>query len=56
MKAQLVPAALNMAVHLRNPRRVIHHSAQGTQYASIAFGACCFEAGIVPSMGSVGNC
>jgi putative transposase len=45
-----------MTIHLRNPKRVIHHSGQGTQYTSIAFGARCLEAGIVPSMGSVGDC
>jgi putative transposase len=56
MKTQLVLNALNMAIHLRKPKRVIHHSDQGTQYTSIAFGARCLEAGIVPSMGSVGDC
>jgi putative transposase len=56
MKTRLVLNALNMAIHLRNPKRVIHHSDQGTQYTSIAFGARCLEAGILPSMGSVGDC
>jgi transposase InsO family protein len=44
---------------LRDPRRhvdVIHHSDQGCQYTSIAFGRRCQEAGVRPSMGSVGDC
>jgi len=35
---------------------VIHHSDQGCQYTSIAFGRRCDEAGVRPSMGSVGDC
>lgn len=35
---------------------VIHHSDQGTQYTSIDFGRRCREAGVRPSMGSVGDC
>ena len=35
---------------------VIHHSDQGTQYTSIAFGQRCKDAGVRPSMGSVGDC
>jgi putative transposase len=35
---------------------VIHHSDQGTRYTSIAFGMRCREAGVRPSMGSVGDC
>ena len=34
---------------------VIHHSDQGSQYTSIAFGARCKEAGVRPSTGSVGD-
>jgi len=49
-------AALDMAIHQRKPRGVIHHSDQGTQYTSIAFGQRCKEAGVRPSMGSVGDC
>jgi putative transposase len=33
---------------------VIHHPDQGSQYASIAFGNRCRQAGIRPSRGSVG--
>ena len=34
---------------------MIHHSDQGSQYTSIAFGKRCREAGVRPSMGSVGD-
>ena len=39
----------------RFPRDVIHHSDQGSQYTSLAFGSRCREAGVRPSMGSVGD-
>ena len=32
-----------------------HHSDQGSQYTSVAFGKRCGEAGVRPSMGSVGD-
>jgi putative transposase len=35
---------------------VIHHSDQGSQYTSLAFGKRCEQAGVRPSMGSVGDC
>jgi putative transposase len=47
---------LNMALTMRRPRGVIHHSDQGSQYASIAFGNRCRNAKVRPSMGSVGDC
>ena len=53
---ELVLEALNMALEQRRPQGVIHHSDQGTQYTSIAFGQRCREAGVRPSMGSVGDC
>ena len=56
MRTELVTNALDMAVHQRKPKNVIHHSDQGSQYTSIAFGARCKEASIRPSMGSVGDC
>ena len=56
LRAQLVLDALNMAVRQRRPHEVIHHSDQGAQYTSIAFGARCREAGVRPSMGSAGDC
>jgi putative transposase len=55
LRAQLVLDALNMAIGQRRPREVIHHSDQGSQYTSVAFGLRCREAGVRPSMGSVGD-
>jgi putative transposase len=55
MTAELVLAALNMALHTRNPDSVIHHSDQGSQYTSVAFGSRCREMGVRPSMGTVGD-
>jgi putative transposase len=55
LKAQLVLDALNMAIAQRKPQDVIHHSDQGSQYTSIAFGLRCKEADVRPSMGSVGD-
>ena len=48
--------ALNMALTMRRPSGVIHHSDQGSQYTSIEFGNRCRKAGVRPSMGSVGDC
>lgn len=55
LRAELVLDALEMAVGQRRPRDVIHHSDQGSQYTSLAFGGRCREAGVRPSMGSVGD-
>jgi putative transposase len=44
-----------MAIGQRRPDGVIHHSDQGSQYTSLAFGKRCKEAGVRPSMGSVGD-
>ena len=55
MTSDLVIAALNMAVHTRRPESVIHHSDQGSQYTSVAFGKRCEEMGVKPSMGTVGD-
>lgn len=55
LRTQLVLDALDMAIGQRRPRDVIHHSDQGSQYTSLAFGARCREAGVRPSMGSVGD-
>jgi putative transposase len=56
LRTELVLEALEMALWQRRPTEVIHHSDQGTQYTSIAFGKRCREAGVRPSMGSVGDC
>ena len=56
MKTALVLCALNMAISQRKIVKVIHHSDQGSQYTSLAFGLHCKKAGVIPSMGSVGDC
>lgn len=56
LRTELVVDALDMALHQRRPQGVIHHSDQGSQYTSLAFGKRCREAGVRPSMGSVGDC
>lgn len=56
LRTELVLDALEMAIRQRRPAGVIHHSDQGSQYTSIAFGNRCREAGVRPSMGSVGDC
>jgi putative transposase len=56
LRTDLVLAALEMAVAMRRPEAVIHHSDQGSQYTSLAFGKRCREAGVRPSTGSVGDC
>jgi len=55
LRTELVLEALDMAVEQRRPTSVIHHSDQGCQYTSVAFGLRCREVGIKPSMGSVGD-
>lgn len=55
MTSDLVLNALNMALQQRKPEQVIHHSDQGSQYKSLAFGNRCKEMGVRPSMGSVGD-
>ncbi len=55
MTAELVLAALNMALEQRKPVDVIHHSDQGSQYTSLAFGGRCRAMGVRPSMGTVGD-
>jgi len=55
LRTELVLDALEMAISQRRPDGVIHHSDQGSQYTSLAFGKRCREAGVRPSMGSVGD-
>ena len=55
MTADLVLAALNMALEQRKPKGVIHHSDQGSQYTSVAFGERCRQMQVRPSMGTVGD-
>jgi putative transposase len=57
MKAELVTDALQMALARRRPEAgLIHHSDQGSQYVSLAFGQKARDAGIAVSMGSRGDC
>jgi putative transposase len=55
LRTELVLDALNMALAQRQPTEVIHHSDQGCQYTSFAFGRRCELTGVRPSMGSVGD-
>jgi putative transposase len=56
LRVELVLKALNMALQQRRPTSVIHHSDQGSQYTSLTFGQRYDNAGVRPSMGSVGDC
>jgi putative transposase len=56
LRTELVLEALQNAISQRRPQGVIHHSDRGCQYTSYAFGKRCQEAGVMPSMGSVGDC
>ena len=55
LATRLVLDALDMALLTRRPNGVIHHSDHGSQYTSIEFGQRCRDAGVRPSMGSVGD-
>lgn len=56
LATELMTAALDMALLQRRPEGVIHHSDQGSQYTSLAFGGRCRAMGVRPSMGTVGDC
>lgn len=57
MQKELVIDALNMAIARRRPEAgLIHHSDQGSQFVSLAFGQAAGKAGIARSMGSRGDC
>ena len=55
LKTRVVLDALDMALAQRKPDNVIHHSDQGSQYTSLAFGNRCKDAGVRPSTGTVGD-
>ncbi len=56
LRAELVVKALEMAVWNRQPSPgLIHHSDHGSQYTSLAFGQRLEQAGIVGSMGTIGD-
>ncbi len=57
LRTELVVEAVDMALWRRRPARgVVHHSDQGSQYTSLAFGQRLRDAGLVASMGSRGDC
>jgi len=57
MRAELVVDALQMALQRRRPGPgLVHHSDQGSQFVSLAFGQKARDAGIAVSMGSKGDC
>jgi transposase InsO family protein len=58
MQAQFVLDALEQALHDRRPAEaagLVHHSDRGAQYVSIKYTERLAEAGIEPSVGSVGD-
>lgn len=55
--ATLVTNALGMAIHNRQPvNGTVIHSDHGTQYTSWTFTKRAKDSGLVPSMGSIGDC
>lgn len=55
-QTQFVLDALEQALHARRPAdRLVHHSDRGSQYVSIRYTERLAEAGIEPSVGSVGD-
>jgi putative transposase len=59
MRTALVVDALGMAITRRRPvpdTATILHSDHGSQFTSWAFGRRLIDAGLVPSMGSIGDC
>jgi len=54
--ANLVVNALGMAIENRQADGVVIHSDHGTQYTSWAFTRRALDSGLVPSMGSIGDC
>lgn len=57
LRTELVVDALQMAIWQRRPAPgAIHHSDHGSQYTSWAFGQRLRDAGLLGSMGSIGDC
>jgi len=54
--SSLATSALGMAINNRNPDGTVIHSDHGTQFTSWAFTHRARDSGLVPSMGSVGDC
>jgi putative transposase len=56
LRTELVLDALDMAISQRQPAPgLVHHADHGCQYTSLAFGRRLTEAGLVASMGTVGD-
>jgi len=55
LRTELVLDALDMASEQRDLEETVHHSDQDSQYTAIAFCQRCKDAGVRPSMGSVGD-
>ena len=56
LRTELVLDALDMAIAQRQPGAgVVHHTDHGCQYTSLAFGRRLQQAGLVASMGSIGD-
>lgn len=56
LRTEWVIEAVEMALGRHRPDGVIHHSDQGSQDTSLAFGRRLREAGMLASMGSRGDC
>jgi putative transposase len=54
--SSLVVNALGMAIENRQAEGPVIHSDHGTQYTSWAFTRRALDSGLVPSMGSIGDC
>lgn len=54
--SNLVVNALGMAIENRQAEGVVIHSDHGTQFTSWAFTRRALDSGLVPSMGSIGDC
>jgi len=56
LRSDLALDALEQALYARpDTRELVHHSDRGAQYLSIRYSECLREAGIEPSVGSVGG-
>jgi putative transposase len=57
LQTTLVLQALEMALHTRRPAPgLIHHSDHGCPYTALTYRTRCTQAGILPSLGTVGDC
>lgn len=55
LRTELLLDAMEAAIRQRRPGSATYHNDQGCQYTFVAFGKRCGEAGVRPSMGSVGG-